>query len=79
MAMSKTELLPLEGAISGIWRFFGFPAKDGQIVEKDKKRNEVTFQLFPGSEVCVKYNQHAVPFADSPPPRICCNGVARKS
>ena len=45
MAMSKTELLPLEGAISGIWRFFWLPGEDGQIVEKDKKRNEVTFQL----------------------------------
>ena len=46
MATSKTELLPLEGAISGIWRFFGFPAKDGQFVEKDKKkRNEVTCKL----------------------------------
>ena len=46
MATSKTELLPLEGAISGIWRFFGFPAKDGQFVEKDKKkRNEVTCRL----------------------------------
>ena len=47
MAMSKTELLPLEVAISGIWCFFfGFPAKDGQFVEKDKKeRNEVTCKL----------------------------------
>ena len=24
---------------------FGFPAKDGQFVEKDKKRNEVTCKL----------------------------------
>ena len=46
MAMSKTELLPLAGAISGIWRFFGFPAKDGQLMEKDKKkRNEVTCKV----------------------------------
>ena len=46
MATSKTELLPLEVAISGIMRFFGFPAKDGQFVEKDKKkRNEVTCKL----------------------------------
>ena len=45
MATSKIELLPLEGAISGIWRFFGFPAKDGQFVEKDKKRNEVACKL----------------------------------
>ena len=54
MATSKTELLSLEGAISGIWRFFGFTAKDGQFLEKDKKkRKEVTFKLFPGSEVCM--------------------------
>ena len=26
--------------------FFGFLAKDGQFVEKDKKRNEVTCQLY---------------------------------
>ena len=46
MATSKAELLPLEGAISGIWCFFGFPAKDGQFVEKDKKkRNKVTCKL----------------------------------
>ena len=46
MATSKAELLPLEGAINGIWRFFGFPAKDGQFLEKDKKkRNEVTCKL----------------------------------
>ena len=45
MATSESELLTLEGAISGIWRFFGFPAKDGQFVEKNKKRNEVTCKL----------------------------------
>ena len=46
MAANESELLPLEGAISEIWRFFGFPAKDGKFVEKDKKkRNEVTCKL----------------------------------
>jgi len=39
----ETELLPLEGCSSKIWKYFGFPAKDGQYIERDKrKRNEVT-------------------------------------
>ena len=45
MATSKTELLPLEGAISEIWRFLASRRKIGQFVEKDKKRNEVTCKL----------------------------------
>ena len=35
MAMSDSELLPLEGAISGNWHFC-FSVKDGQFVEKNK-------------------------------------------
>ena len=39
----ETELIPLEGASSKIWKYFGFPGKDGQYIERDKrKRNEVT-------------------------------------
>ena len=39
----ETELLPLEGCSSKIWKYFGFPAKDSQYIERDKrKRNEVT-------------------------------------
>ena len=30
-------------------------------------------RVFPGAQVCIEYNQHVVPFADSPPPWICCN------
>ena len=42
MADNELELLPLPGSKSTIWGFFGFPAKDGQFIEKDKKkRNEV--------------------------------------
>ena len=38
----ETELIPLEGASSKIWKYFGFPGKDGQYTERDKrKRNEV--------------------------------------
>ena len=41
MAMRDSELLPLEGAITGIWRFFYFFVKDDQFMEKNKKMNEV--------------------------------------
>ena len=42
MVDNELELLPLPGSKSTIWGFFGFPAKDGQFIEKDKKkRNEL--------------------------------------
>ena len=34
----KTDLLPLEGALSSVWSYFGFLAKDGRFVEPDKKK-----------------------------------------
>ena len=37
MATSR-DLLPLEGAKSGVWDYFGFPAKDGKFVEPDNKK-----------------------------------------
>ena len=41
------EFLPLEKAKSPVWRFFGFPLRSGEYVEKDKRRrNEVFFTLF---------------------------------
>ena len=67
MAMSDSELLPLEGAISGIWRFC-FSVKDAQFVEKNKMNEVANMQMFPGAQVCVEYSQHVVSFADSPPP-----------
>jgi len=36
-AEMSTELLPLEGATSKVWEHVGFPAKDGKILEPDKK------------------------------------------
>jgi len=40
--MAETELMTLPGSKSVIWGFFGFPARDGQFIEKDKrKRKEV--------------------------------------
>jgi len=44
MADVGLELLPLlaSKSKSAIWAFFGFPVKDGQFIEKEKKkRNEV--------------------------------------
>ena len=42
----KVELLPLEGATSGVWRYFGFPSKEGKFVEPDKnKRTSVHCKL----------------------------------
>ena len=42
MADSEHELLPLPGSKSAIWAYFGFLAKEGKFVEKDKrKRNAV--------------------------------------
>ena len=39
-------MIPLEGCTSKIWRYFGFPGKDGQLLEKDKrKHNEVTCRV----------------------------------
>ena len=39
----ETELIPLEGCSNKIWKYFGFPSKDGQYIERDKrKQNEVT-------------------------------------
>ena len=36
-------------------------------MEKNKKWNEVANMqaVFPGAQVCIEYNQHVVPFADS--------------
>ena len=42
------ELLPLDKAKSSIWEYFGFPAKNGDFTEKDKKkRTEVHCKLCP--------------------------------
>ena len=37
---SQHDLLPLEGATSSVWKFFGFPGKDGKIFEADKKKRK---------------------------------------
>ena len=37
---SELELLPLQGSKSSVWRYFGFLAREGQFVEKDKKKRQ---------------------------------------
>ena len=42
VGISKVELIPQQGCTSKIWRYFGFPRKDRQFLEKGKrKRNKV--------------------------------------
>ena len=50
---SRLELLPLEGSSSAVWNHFGFPSKDGRIIQEKKKRNEVQCKIC--SKV-LKYN-----------------------
>jgi len=40
MADGEHDLLPLPGSESVIWDFFRFSAKDGQFIEKDKKKRK---------------------------------------
>ena len=37
------ELLPLESSMSPVWKFFGFPSRDGKILESDKKKRKCVF------------------------------------
>ena len=40
---SLTEYLPLEKAKSPVWRFFGFPARDGKFLESNKKKRQSVY------------------------------------
>jgi len=45
---SRRELLKLEKAKNPVWEYFGFPAENGQYLEKDKKkRTKVYCKLCP--------------------------------
>ena len=37
------ELLPLKNAKGAIWTFFGFQSKDGEFVEKDKRKRDIVY------------------------------------
>ena len=44
--MAATEFLPLEKAKSIVWNYFGFPARSGKFIQKDKRlRKEVYCKL----------------------------------
>lgn len=78
MANSQCELLPLPGSKSMIWGFFGFPAKDGQFVEKDKKkRKEVICKMC--KKICLywKYNEFNYSPLKQPYKRIRNNDAAK--
>ena len=36
--MESAGLLPLEHSTGVVWKFFGFPSRDGKIIETDKKK-----------------------------------------
>ncbi len=49
-ASDRVELLPLEGVKSSMWTHFGFQAKEGKMVEPDKKkRKRVYCKLCPSN------------------------------
>jgi hypothetical protein len=37
------DLLPLEGSKSSVWSYFGFPAKEGEFLEKNKKKRQPVY------------------------------------
>ena len=37
------ELLPLKSSTSPVWKFFGFPSRDGNVLESDKKKQKRLF------------------------------------
>ena len=37
---ARVELLPLEGSVSPVWKYFGFPAENGKFLEPDKKKRK---------------------------------------
>ena len=53
MTSEWTDLLPLEGSKSDVWKHFGFPARDGKFLQPDKKsRKEVICKM---CHKCLKY------------------------
>ena len=57
------ELIPLEGCSSKIWKFFGFPGKDGEYIEKDKKKHKLlVLFVVSGSSIVWKHVKYAALF-----------------
>jgi len=38
-----SELLPLPGTKGKVWQYFGFQARNGEFIEKDKQKSNVVF------------------------------------
>ena len=53
---SLTEYLPLEKAKSPVWRFFGFPARNGKFLESDKKKRQSVYCKLCKQELSYKGN-----------------------
>ena len=45
MAGTNFDLLALEGAKSKVWRYFGFPAREGEYIEPVKKLRKSMFTV----------------------------------
>ena len=52
-------LLPLEKDKSAVWEYFGFPSRDGEFIEKIRKKNHRLLQTtFEEASVPWYYNEH---------------------
>ena len=43
MEADDVDFLPLEKSISPVWTYFGFPARNGEYLEKDKKKRQSVY------------------------------------
>ncbi len=43
MAESIVKFLPLEDANSAVWSHFGFPARNGKILESDRTKRQLVY------------------------------------
>ena len=53
---TEASFLPLEGCSSAVWKFFGFPARNGKIIEPDKKKRKEVHRRVCGCEKVLKYS-----------------------
>ncbi len=54
--ISNEELVPLEGSKSPVWKYFGFPAKDGHIIQGKKERKTDLYAMFDIYEILRKHH-----------------------
>ena len=53
MANNEHELLSLPGSKSAIWAYFGFLAKEGKFVEKDKRKRKQQYVKRVRESLCI--------------------------